>query len=56
MVKWETSVCELERKTKEVWKIHTEMDKDMSGLSNLFDGAANEMKEIQKKVKEKQKT
>lgn len=51
VTKCETSVCELERERKEVRKIHTEMDKDMSGLSNLFDGAAKEMKEIQKEVK-----
>lgn len=50
VAKCETAVCELEREMKDVRKIHTDMDKDISGLSNLFDGAAKEMKEIQKEV------
>lgn len=46
VIKCEILVCELEREMKEVWKIYIEMDKDMSGLSNLFDGVVKEMKEI----------
>lgn len=41
---------------EEVQRTHSEMDKNMSGLSNMFDSAAKGIKESKKKYKEKEKT